>query len=92
MAPADARAAWENFYVIVGSSAAALVGLQFVVLTLIASRPVVRGQGDAGAAFATPTILHFGAAILLAGIQTAPWRGVGAPAVLWCSSERKPVE
>ena len=25
---------WENFYVIVGSSAGALIGLQFVVMTL----------------------------------------------------------
>jgi hypothetical protein len=30
-------AAWDNFYVIVGSSAAALTGLQFVVATLIAT-------------------------------------------------------
>jgi len=30
---------WENFYVIVGSSAGALIGLQFVVVTLIAERP-----------------------------------------------------
>jgi hypothetical protein len=29
---------WENFYVIVGSSAGALIGLQFVVMTLIAER------------------------------------------------------
>ena len=29
-------AAWQNFYVIVGSSAGALIGLQFVVITLIA--------------------------------------------------------
>src|SRR4051812_768692 len=29
-------AAWESFYVIVGSSAAALTGLQFVVIALIA--------------------------------------------------------
>jgi len=28
---------WENFYVIVGSSAGALIGLQFVVITLIAN-------------------------------------------------------
>jgi hypothetical protein len=28
-------AGWENFYVIVGSSAGALIGLQFVVITLI---------------------------------------------------------
>jgi len=27
---------WESFYVIVGSSAAALTGLMFVVITLIA--------------------------------------------------------
>ena len=30
---------WNSFYVIVGSSAGALIGLQFVVLTLIAERP-----------------------------------------------------
>jgi len=30
-----ALSGWENFYVIVGSSAGALIGLQFVVITLI---------------------------------------------------------
>ena len=34
-----ALAGWENFYVIVGSSAGALIGLQFVVITLIADIP-----------------------------------------------------
>jgi aryl-alcohol dehydrogenase-like predicted oxidoreductase len=29
---------WENLYVIVGSSAVALIGLQFVVIALIAKR------------------------------------------------------
>jgi len=33
---------WENFYVIVGSSAGALIGLQFVVLALIAEAPAAR--------------------------------------------------
>jgi hypothetical protein len=32
-------AEWDSFYVIVGSAAGALIGLQFVVLTLIAERP-----------------------------------------------------
>ncbi|MER3445884.1 MAG: hypothetical protein C4291_03175 [Candidatus Dadabacteria bacterium] len=41
---------WENFYVIVGSSAGALIGLQFVVVTLIADRPALR-TAEAGAAF-----------------------------------------
>ena len=32
-------AQWESFYVIIGSAAGALIGLQFVVMTLIADRP-----------------------------------------------------
>jgi hypothetical protein len=74
---------WENFYVIVGSSAGALIGLQFVVLTLIASRPVVAGTAQAGHAFATPTIVHFGAVLLLAGMLSAPWQEVAPAAILW---------
>jgi hypothetical protein len=75
--------AWENFYVIVGSSAGALIGLQFVVLTLIASRPVGAGTAQAGNAFATPTIVHFGAVLLLAGMLSAPWETITPAAVLW---------
>ena len=37
-----ALSGWENFYVIVGSSAGALIGLQFVVMTLIAIRFIDR--------------------------------------------------
>ena len=33
-----ALAAWQSFYVIVGSSGGALIGLQFVVMTLIADK------------------------------------------------------
>ena len=67
---------WENFYVIVGSSAGALIGLQFVVIALIADMPIARGQEQAGKAFATATIVHFGAALLLSAILNAPWHGV----------------
>lgn len=76
-------AGWDNFYVIVGSSAGALIGLQFVVITLIADAPIATGQAQAGAAFATPTIVHLGAALLLAGVQTAPWRSAGPVAAIW---------
>lgn len=74
---------WGNFYVIVGSSAGALIGLQFVVLTLIAAMPMARGTAQAGHAFATPTIVHFGAVLLLAGILSAPWQEIAPAAVLW---------
>ncbi|HXX83082.1 MAG TPA: hypothetical protein VEN29_03785 [Casimicrobiaceae bacterium] len=75
-------AEWESFYVIVGGGAAALIGLQFVVLTLIAERPQL-GAPEAGAAFATPTIVHFGTALLLAALVRVPWRTIAPPAVLW---------
>jgi hypothetical protein len=78
-----ALSGWENFYVIVGSSAGALIGLQFVVITLIADIPLGEGAAQAGSAFATPTIIHFGAALLLAGIQTIPWQEIAPVVVLW---------
>ncbi|HEY0321567.1 MAG TPA: hypothetical protein VGC66_11460 [Pyrinomonadaceae bacterium] len=74
---------WENFYVIVGSSAGALIGLQFVVLTLIAGRPIARGEAQAGAAFSTPSVVHFGVVLLLSAVISAPWDGIGAVALVW---------
>jgi F0F1-type ATP synthase assembly protein I len=66
-------AAWESFYVITGSSAAALTGLQFVVIALVAEgeRQSSRREIDA---FGTPTIVHFCSVLLLAAILTAPWQ------------------
>ena len=78
-----ALSGWENFYVIVGSSAGALIGLQFVVMTLIANMPIATGDAQAGAAFATPTVVHFGVVLLLSAVVSAPWDGIGTVAVLW---------
>src|SRR5438128_12277808 len=75
-------AAWNNFYVIVGSAAGALIGLQFVVMTLIADRPRPRTP-EAGAAFATPSVVHFGVVLLLSAVASAPWHAISAVAVLW---------
>ena len=71
---------WNSFYVIVGSSAGALIGLQFVVLTLIAERP---RAAEAGAAFATPSVVHFAVVLLLSAIMSAPWHAVGIVALFW---------
>jgi hypothetical protein len=64
--------AWGNFYLVVGSAAGALIGLQFVVLTLIASRPSTQGA-EANAAFSTPTIVHFGNSLLMSAMMLVPW-------------------
>lgn len=74
---------WQNFYVIAGSSAGALIGLQFVVMTLIADMPAARADPQAGDAFGTPTVVHFGMVLLLSAVVSAPWQGIGAVAVLW---------
>ena len=74
---------WENFYVIVGSSAGALIGLQFVVLTLIAENPIVGDLKRASGAFATPTIVHFGVVLLLSAVISVPWHGIAPAAILW---------
>ena len=63
---------WQNFYVIIGSSAAALIGIQFVVIALIAN---LRRQATAStiSAFGTPTVAHLGGALVLAAMMSAPW-------------------
>lgn len=67
--------AWSNFYVIVGSSAGALTGLQFVVIALVAEAEALGGEREIRA-FATPTIVHFCLALVISAIANAPWRGL----------------
>lgn len=78
-------AGWQNFYVILGSCAGALIGLQFVAISLISDLPVSSGSEDAGHAFATPTIVHFGVALFTAGVMTAPWPSMKSLDIAWGS-------
>jgi hypothetical protein len=73
-------AGWESFYVIVGSSAAALIGLNFVVVALGAEGRTIGGQAEI-AAFGTPTIMHFSGVLLVAAIISSPWRSLNGPAL-----------
>ena len=66
-AAVSALSRWENFYVIVGSSAGALTGLQFVVIALIAETEALGGVQEIRA-FGTPTIVHFCVSLLIAAI------------------------
>jgi hypothetical protein len=75
MEPNSFLAPWETFFFMVGSSAAALTGLQFVVIALIAqsSRRATTREIEA---FGTPTILHFCAVLFVSAILNAPWQGL----------------
>jgi hypothetical protein len=74
---------WANFYLIAGPSAGALIGLQFVVMTLVAEMPITGRDAQAGDAFSTPSVVHFGVVLLLSAVGCAPWSETGYVAVLW---------
>jgi lysylphosphatidylglycerol synthetase-like protein (DUF2156 family) len=64
-------AGWENYYLMVGSSAAALIGLMFVVMTLTAGRDraeVQRGKH----LYTSPIVWNLGVIVLLSGAAMAP--------------------
>jgi hypothetical protein len=61
---------WANFDVIVGSSAAGLTGLTFVVIALAADAHLVRLSGLR--TFVTPIVMHFGSALWIAALMCVP--------------------
>jgi hypothetical protein len=73
-------AAWSSYYVIIGSSAGALTGLMFVVVTLMAELET-RSERPTFAAFATPTIVHFCVALVISAAMSAPWPALSAIAL-----------
>jgi hypothetical protein len=81
MEPHSPLAAWETFFFLIGSSAAALTGLQFVVIALIAgsSRRATTREIEA---FSTPTIVHFAGVLLVSAIVSAPWYGLSRVAII----------
>jgi hypothetical protein len=61
---------WNNFYVIVGSSAGGLTGLTFVVIVLIADATAVRLPGLR--AYISPIVVHFCSVLGIAALLSIP--------------------
>jgi hypothetical protein len=75
--------AWSDFYVITGSAAAALTGLMFVVITLVAGQErFLKNMRDGVETFSSPTVVHFCAALLISATLAAPWRSLTSPGVV----------
>jgi hypothetical protein len=74
-------ASWSNFYIMTGSAAGGLTGLMFVVITLVTGIERLRGNRDALSTFSTPTVVHFGAALLVSAVLLAPWSSLVPPAI-----------
>jgi hypothetical protein len=75
-------APWSPFFVTVGSSSAALIGLMFVVITLVTGVERARRSQDGLATFSTPTVLHFCGALLVSAILNVPWGALVYPGAL----------
>jgi inner membrane protein involved in colicin E2 resistance len=70
---------WDNFYLMIGSAAAGLIGLLFVVVSLttgVERAQVLRGQ----ALYMTPTALNFAVVLAVSAVMMAPGLGVTARA------------
>jgi hypothetical protein len=73
--------AWDNFYVVVGSSAGALTGLTFIAITLLPDER--RDTANlAVPAFTTPTVVHFAMALLISAALSAPWPSLASLSAL----------
>lgn len=73
--------AWSSFYIMTGSSAAALTGLMFVVITITAGDRSGNRSSDGISTYSTPTVMHFCAAFLVSALLVAPWHSVVYPAI-----------
>src|SRR3954465_282513 len=62
---------WENYYLMVGSSAGALIGLMFVVVTLTAGRD--RSEVERGKhLYTSPIVWHLAVILALSGAAAVP--------------------
>lgn len=70
---------WHDFYLLVGTASATLVGLMFVAVS-IGAAIFNEDHRAAMTAFITPTVMHFAAGLftcLLVTIPTQSWRTLG---------------
>ncbi len=63
---------WQNFYLVTGSAAGALTGLQFVVMVLVAQIRIPSEMRDIRA-FGTPTVVSFCMALFISAFMVMPW-------------------
>jgi len=71
---------WTNFFYLVGSASAGLIGLLFVVVTLTSGSDPKRARHGA-ALYVTPSVVHFASVFTISAITMAPglnaqWAGI----------------
>jgi len=73
--------AWDNFFNMAGQAAATLMGLLFVAITVNTGFSTSRiMEGARG--FLTPTLVHFGTALIQVLVLLAPWSFPWPPGII----------
>ncbi|MGH7842236.1 MAG: hypothetical protein ACREQD_11940 [Candidatus Binataceae bacterium] len=81
MPPPDPLIHWREFYALIGAAAATLIGLMFVTASIGAG--VISGERRIGIPlFLSPTVMHFGAVLMVCLIGAVPTETRGSLAVL----------
>jgi len=62
---------WHDFYTLIGTAAATLIGLMFVAASIASSYLTERNKA-AVQAFFTPTVAHFAAVLIMCVVLSAP--------------------
>src|SRR5437868_2038916 len=65
--------AWHDFYVLIGTAAATLIGLMFVAASISASYMTEKHQAGIQS-FYTPTVVHFATVLIACVVLVAPLR------------------
>lgn len=72
---------WDSFYLLIGGAAGALIGLLFIVVTLMRGGDAA-AQLRAAGVFMTPTVAHLAMVLLLSAVATAPHIPAAAAAMI----------
>jgi hypothetical protein len=62
---------WQNFYFMVGTASATLIGLMFVAVSLGADLPAAT-DANGITTFVTPMLIHFGSVVLISAMMLIP--------------------
>jgi len=72
---------WHEFYILIGTAAATLTGLMFVVVSI--GPQVIATRGASGVrAFVTPVMVHFTSVLAVSALMIVPLMTPGVLAVL----------
>jgi hypothetical protein len=63
---------WQSFFGVLGSAAATLIGLLFVVVTLTAGRSASTGNAAGTQVFTSPVVFHFVSVLAISALALAP--------------------